>query len=89
MSQTFNWQYFQQDYGVAAAYAVLVMAVSLAATLVYLRALRDKSARKPMSAATDEPEARACSWPASATLCAWMLVPIYLIALGAIGGATP
>ncbi len=27
MSQAFNAQYFQQDYGVAAAYAVLVMAV--------------------------------------------------------------
>lgn len=40
MSQTFNAQYFQQDYGVAAAYAVLVMAASLGATLVYLRILR-------------------------------------------------
>lgn len=40
MSQTFNAQYFQQDYGVAAAYAVLVMAASIGATLVYLRLLR-------------------------------------------------
>ncbi len=40
MSQTFNAQYFQQDYGTAAAYAVLVMAMSIAATLVYLRLLR-------------------------------------------------
>ena len=29
-----------QNFGVAAAYAVVVMLVSLAATLVYLRALR-------------------------------------------------
>lgn len=40
VSEAFNWQYNQQDYGVAAAYAVIVMSVSLAATLIYLRALR-------------------------------------------------
>lgn len=40
MSQTFNAQYFQQNYGVAAAYAVLVMVASLGATVVYLRLLR-------------------------------------------------
>ena len=40
MSEAFNWQYANQDYGVAAAYAVLVMLVSLAATLLYLRVLR-------------------------------------------------
>jgi len=47
MSQTFNAQYFQQDYGVAAAYAVLVMAVSIAATLVYLRLLRTAPEQLP------------------------------------------
>lgn len=47
MSEAFNWQYFQQDYGVAAAYAVLVMAVSLGATLVYLRVLRTPAAQMP------------------------------------------
>ena len=40
VSEAFNWQYSQQDFGVAAAYAVVVMAISLAATLVYLRVLR-------------------------------------------------
>jgi multiple sugar transport system permease protein len=40
VSEAFNWEYAQQDYGVAAAYAVVVMLVSLAATLVYLGALR-------------------------------------------------
>ncbi len=40
VSEAFNWQYSSQDYGVAAAYAMVVMAISLAATLVYLRALR-------------------------------------------------
>ena len=40
MSEAFNWQYAQQDYGVAAAYAVVVMAVSLAATAFYLVLLR-------------------------------------------------
>jgi multiple sugar transport system permease protein len=36
VSAAFNWQYNQQDFGVAAAYAVIVMGVSLAATLIYL-----------------------------------------------------
>ncbi|HEV3176565.1 MAG TPA: sugar ABC transporter permease [Stellaceae bacterium] len=40
VGEAFVWQHENQDYGVAAAYAVLVMAVSLAATVVYLRALR-------------------------------------------------
>ena len=38
--EAFTWQNENQNYGVAAAYAVLIMAISLAATLVYLRALR-------------------------------------------------
>jgi multiple sugar transport system permease protein len=40
VSEAYNWQYANQDYGVAAAYAVVVMVVSLAATIVYLRVLR-------------------------------------------------
>jgi multiple sugar transport system permease protein len=47
MSQTFNAQYFQQDYGTAAAYAVLVMAMSIVATLVYLRLLRTPPEQLP------------------------------------------
>ena len=47
VSEAFNWQYFQQDYGVAAAYAVVVMAVSLGATLIYLRVLRTPAAQLP------------------------------------------
>jgi multiple sugar transport system permease protein len=46
VSEAFSWQYNQQDYGVAAAYAVIVMAVSLAATLVYLRLLRTPAAQQ-------------------------------------------
>ena len=46
VSEAFNWQYNQQDYGVAAAYAVIVMGVSLAATLVYLRVLRTPAAQQ-------------------------------------------
>jgi multiple sugar transport system permease protein len=46
VSEAFNWQYNQQDYGVAAAYAVVVMSVSLAATLVYLRVLRTPAAQQ-------------------------------------------
>jgi multiple sugar transport system permease protein len=40
VSEAFNWQYASQDYGVAAAYAVLVMGISVAATVLYLVALR-------------------------------------------------
>jgi multiple sugar transport system permease protein len=46
VSEAFNWQYSQQDYGVAAAYAVIVMGVSLTATLVYLRILRTPAAQR-------------------------------------------
>jgi multiple sugar transport system permease protein len=40
VGEAFVWQNENQNYGVAAAYAVVVMAISLAATLFYLRALR-------------------------------------------------
>lgn len=40
VGEAYNWQYFNQDAPVAACYAVVVMVVSLAATAIYLRALR-------------------------------------------------
>jgi multiple sugar transport system permease protein len=40
--EAYFWQSENQNYGVAAAYAVLIMAISLAATAVYLRALRTR-----------------------------------------------
>jgi multiple sugar transport system permease protein len=46
VSEAFNWQYTQQNLGVAAAYAVIVMGVSLAATLIYLWALRTPAAQR-------------------------------------------
>ena len=46
VSEAFNWQYNQQDFGVAAAYAVIVMGVSLAATLIYLWVLRTPAAQR-------------------------------------------
>jgi multiple sugar transport system permease protein len=42
VGEAFVWQHDNQSYGVAAAYAVFVMAISLAATMVYLLALREK-----------------------------------------------
>jgi multiple sugar transport system permease protein len=42
VGEAFVWQNENQNYGVAAAYAVLVMAISLAATAVYLKALKVK-----------------------------------------------
>jgi len=46
VSEAFNWQYTQQNLGVAAAYAVIVMGVSLAATLIYVWALRTPAAQR-------------------------------------------
>jgi multiple sugar transport system permease protein len=40
VGEAYVWQNDNQNYGVAAAYAVLVMVISLAATLIYLRVLR-------------------------------------------------
>ena len=42
VGEAFVWQHENQNYGVAAAYAVFVMTISLAATVVYLVALREK-----------------------------------------------
>ncbi len=43
ISQAFIWENQNQDYGVAAAYAILIMAITLAATLAYLVALRPRA----------------------------------------------
>ena len=40
VSEAFTWQHTNQNSGVAAAYAIVVMAISLIATLIYLRVLR-------------------------------------------------
>lgn len=40
--EAYTWQNENQNYGVAAAYAVLIMSISLAATAVYLRVLRTR-----------------------------------------------
>ncbi len=40
VGEAYTWQNENQNYGVAAAYAVLIMVISLAATLVWLKALR-------------------------------------------------
>jgi multiple sugar transport system permease protein len=42
ITQAYLWQDTNQDYGVAAAYAVLIMLITLAATLFYLIALRPR-----------------------------------------------
>jgi multiple sugar transport system permease protein len=46
VGEAFVWQHENQNYGVAAAYAVFVMAISLVATVVYLVALREKPEAK-------------------------------------------
>jgi multiple sugar transport system permease protein len=40
MGETFNWQFNLQDRNVASAYALVILAISIAATLVFLRVLR-------------------------------------------------
>jgi multiple sugar transport system permease protein len=45
--EAYVWQNDNQNYGVAAAYAVLIMAISLIATAVYLRVLRTRPEQLP------------------------------------------
>jgi multiple sugar transport system permease protein len=45
--EAYTWQNENQNYGVAAAYAVLIMAISLAATALYLRVLRTRPEQLP------------------------------------------
>ena len=45
--EAYVWQNDNQNYGVAAAYAVLIMAISLAATAIYLRVLRTRPEQLP------------------------------------------
>lgn len=40
MGETYQWQFTLQDPGVAAAYALVILGISIAATLVFLRLLR-------------------------------------------------
>jgi multiple sugar transport system permease protein len=47
VGEAFVWQHDNQNYSVAAAYAVFVMAISLAATVFYLVALREKPEAQP------------------------------------------
>ena len=46
VSEAFNWQYGNQDFGVAAAYAIVVMLISLTATAIWLMALRTPAAAR-------------------------------------------
>jgi multiple sugar transport system permease protein len=47
VGEAYVWQNENQNYGVAAAYAVLVMVISLAATMVYLKLLRVRPEAQP------------------------------------------
>ena len=47
VGEAYVWQRDNQNYGVAAAYAVLIMAISLAATVMYLKALRVRPEQQP------------------------------------------
>jgi multiple sugar transport system permease protein len=47
VGEAYAWQHVNQNNGVAAAYAILVMIISLAATLVYIRTLRTPPEMQP------------------------------------------
>ena len=47
VGEAYTWQRDNQNYGVAAAYAVLIMVISLTATAAYLRALRVEPEQLP------------------------------------------
>lgn len=47
VGEAYTWQHVNQNYGVAAAYAVLVMAISLGATVLYLKLLRVRPEHQP------------------------------------------
>lgn len=47
VGEAYAWQNEHQNYGVAAAYAAVIMAISLAATAVYLRVLRVRPEQLP------------------------------------------
>jgi multiple sugar transport system permease protein len=46
MGETFNWQFALQDRKGAAAYAMIILAISIAFTLFFLWALRDRTEAK-------------------------------------------
>ncbi|MCA0422941.1 MAG: sugar ABC transporter permease [Proteobacteria bacterium] len=47
VGEAYAWQHVNQNNGVAAAYAILVMLISLAATVIYIKALRTKPEMQP------------------------------------------
>ncbi|MGL4322874.1 MAG: carbohydrate ABC transporter permease [Beijerinckiaceae bacterium] len=47
VGEAYAWQHVNQNNGVAAAYAILVMLISLAATVIYIRALRTPAEMQP------------------------------------------
>jgi multiple sugar transport system permease protein len=47
MGETYHWQFILQDRHVAAAYAMVILAISIAFTLIFLRALRVPKEAQP------------------------------------------
>ena len=47
VGEAYAWQHVNQNNGVAAAYAILVMVISLAATVIYIKALRTPPEMQP------------------------------------------
>jgi multiple sugar transport system permease protein len=47
VGEAYTWQHVNQNNGVAAAFAIVVMIISLAATVVYIKALRTKPEMQP------------------------------------------
>ena len=47
VGEAYTWQNANQNTGVAAAYAMLIVVISLAATAIYLRVLRVPAEQQP------------------------------------------
>ena len=93
MGETYQWEFALQDRGVAAAYAMLILVISIAATFVFLYTLRvpkgrgyDRRSCRDDRARRHQRGAAAGNWLLAAcvaVLCVWVLLPIYLLLVNA------
>ena len=94
MGETYHWQFALQDRNVAAAFAMLILAISIGFTLFFLYALRVPKGATDMTAVAAEAPAAVRPMRAQAgnllfiagvvLLCAWVLLPIYLLLVNAL-----
>jgi ABC-type Fe3+ transport system permease subunit len=93
MGETYHWQFALQDRNVAAAYALVILAISIAFDARLPARAACSQGSPDMSAAPKTPPPRVADarkrrplpvQSASLLLCAWVLVPIYLLMVNAL-----